>query len=377
MANSFLHGKLYFLEKPGNWYDSTMHLGKVYWPLGLSPILILVPFVGLFNLFGQMFYQGYLQIIMTAGTFYMAYRIAKQHKYTHEDSLWLAFAFCFASVYIIIALIPWGWYFAQAIVVFFTFLAISEWYGRKRYWLIGIYYAIIVASRFTGAIGLLFFAADLLIRKKKLQRKELVSHLLALFIPVMISGLCLLWYNYARFGNPLDNGYMGINNWTIPIERRFETINYGLFQLRNVPMNIYYYFIKTVDPVLVNHFGDFGQTFILKPPYIKLSYPGTSFFVSAPIFLYVFSAIRKKIKTREVWLALIPTVTTLSILMFYYWPGWRQVGPRYTADFLPFTYIVLLFAFRKSSLGLFPKLLITASAILDFYLFFYAVKIPV
>lgn len=377
LAESFLEGKLYFLEKPGSWYDSTMFDGKVYWPLGLSPVIILMPFVALFKAFGAMFYQGYLQLFLTVGIFIMCYKLALKYKYKRDDALWLGFAFCFASVYLFVAFVPWVWNFSHAVTVFFLFLSIIEWHGKKRYWIIGICLGIAMAARFTAVFGALFFLADLWFPKKKSPLRDRAVCTFQIFVPIVVSGLSLLWYNYARFGDPFVNGYMTMNNWLMPKEKRFETLNYGLFQLRNIPMNIYYYFLKTLDPVRVEHFTEFGQTFVLKPPYVKLTYPGTSFFVAAPIFLYIFRAIRKKLNIREVWMSLIPTVVILCILMPYYWPGWRQIGPRYTLDFLPFTYLILLHSFEKNKLSTFAKVLITCSAILNFYLFYYAVTTPI
>lgn len=377
MADSFLQGRLHFVEKPGNWYDTTMHNGKVYLPHGPGPVIMLLPFFAIFKTIGIFFYQGYLQIFLTTTVFFLSYKLAVLNKYKREDALWLAFAFVFSSTYMFIAFVPSLWNFAHAVAVFFLFLAISEWYGKKRHWMIGIYFAFVAASRFTAVFGLLFFIADLLFRHKRLPRVEVLSKIGQLIAPVVVSGVGLLWYNLIRFGNPFDNGYMAINNWTMPIARRFETLNYGLFQLRNIPMNIYYYFFKTLDPVRVEYVNDFGQTYVLKPPYIKLGYPGTSFFVGAPIFLYMFYGIRKRFNRREIRLSLLPVIVILCFLLPYYWPGWRQIGPRYTLDFLPFAYLILLHSFDKNKLTAFAKVIIVFGALLNFYLFYYAVKTPI
>lgn len=369
LANSFLHGKLYFLEQPGVWLDSVLYKGHVYWPLGPAPAILLMPFVAVFNIFGMMFYQGYIQLILTFLIFCMAVWLAKKYKYSRQDSIWLAFAFCYASVYMMVALVSWGWYFVQAVTVAALFLSIVEWHTKKRYWLIGLCYAVIAASRFTAVFGLLFFIGDLILSRKKLGKERLVKNLLQLLIPVVIAGVGLLWYNYARFEDPLDNGYMTTNNWTIPAERRFEQINYGLFNIKNVPSNVYFYFIKTLDPVRVEHYGDFGQTFVLKPPYITIKYPGTSLFVASPIFLYVFFVLRRKKMNRVIALSLLVVIVVLLFLMPYYWTGWRQIGPRYTLDFLPFLYLILLHSFEKRRLTTTAKVLIACSAILNFYLF--------
>lgn len=369
IANSFLHGKLYFIDMQASWLDSVLYKDHIYWPLGPAPSVILMPFVAVFNLLQIMFYQSYLQLILTALIFYMAWWLAKKYKYSRDDGLWLAFAFCYASVYMMVAFVSWSPYFTQAVTVACMFLSIVEWHGKKRYWLIGLCYAIILGSRFTAVLGLLFFFADLYLNRNDLTRRRLLKNITQLCLPVLIVGLLLMWYNYARFENVWDNGYMSANNWHLSKEQRFEQLNYGLFNLKNIPTNFYYYFLKTLDPVRVNHFGDFGQSFILKPPYITVKNPGTSFFVSSPIFLYIFYVFRRKKMDRMVKLSFLPVVVILVILLTYYWPGWRQIGPRYTLDFLPFLYLILLHSFRDHKLSLTAKIIIVGSALLNIYLF--------
>jgi hypothetical protein len=282
--------------------------------------------------------------------------------------VYLAFAFCFASTYIIVAFLPWSWFFVQAVTVFFLFLAICEWHGKKRYWLIGLYYAVILASRFTAALTIVFFIGDIL-WDRKLSGRGRSARLGLLLAPAAAAGLLLAWYNYSRFGDPFDSGYMRSGNVSDYIYFRYEQLNYGLFQLRNIPTNFYYYFIKTLDPVLENFYNGDTQTYILKYPYITVTNPGTSFFVSSPIFLFVFYALRRRIRTRVVWLSLAAVCAVLPILLTFFWPGMKQVGPRYMLDFLPFLYLILLQSFEKYRLPFGAKVLIVVSAFIDFLLF--------
>jgi hypothetical protein len=368
LAQSFLQGKLHFLQKPAKtWVDVVVYGGHDYWHMGPGPAVLLMIPVYLFSLFGEFFYQGYLQIFLTAGTFYICQRIATKYKYSLIDSLFLALAFCFGSVYLTIAYVPWSWYFSQAITTFFLFLAIFEWHGRKRYWLIGVCIAVVLSCRTTATIGLLFFIADIYWKNKdRLNVKFRQSF--QLLLPVILVGVMLMSYNYARFGNILETGYMMAGNKQLDDANRYELLTYGLFQIRNIPTNVYYYFIKTVDPIRVDHYGDFGQTFILKPPYVAALSPGAGFFVTSPIFLYVFALFKKRRIPRVVWLATPPTIVILIILLMFFWPGWGQVGPRYTLDFLPFLYLILLSSFNKSRLTLVAKTVIVASVISNFYL---------
>lgn len=311
--------------------------------------------------------MGYLQILLTGGSFFLCYRLAKRYKFSHTDSLFLALAFCFGSVYVTVAFIPWSWYFAQAIVTFCLLLSLYEWHGRKRYILIGLLFALIVATRATAAPGLLFFVGDLFWKNKESLKTKL-KHLRLLLLPVILAAALVMSYNYARFGNVLESGYQMADNKRSSDINRYELTHYGLFQFRNIPTNIYYYFIKTVDPVRVEHYGDFGQTYLLKPPYVRVENPGAGFFIISPVFLYLFALIKRKHIPRVVFLSLPPVTIITIILMTFFWPGWAQLGPRYMLDALPFMYLMLLCAFEKSKVTLFAKLVIVVSVIFNFYL---------
>ncbi len=366
LADAPLRGRLSF-PNPIPWgifADTVLFNGAYYWPLAPFPAVLLVPFVALFRLFRAFFYQGYLQFVLNVGVFWFSYWLARRFRYTTRDALFLAGAFCFASVYQFVAFLPASWYFTQVVAVLLLFLAIAEHLTRRRYWLIGLLLALAFMTRFTAGLGILFFMAHV-VTERSSSRGQKLRFFTQLLIPVAIAGLLLLGYNYARFNNPFENGYMITNNHSLSAEDRFELLNYGLFKLENVPTNLYYYFIKTVDPVVLEQQTAQGNTYVLQPPYLKVGYPGVGFFVVSPIFLYLF---RARWKDRTVRLSLLPIGVVLVLLLLYFWPGWVQTGPRYMLDFLPFAYLVLLTAFRDSSLSRFARGLIVVSALFNLYL---------
>ncbi len=364
MASSFLQGKLYLVEKPFYWWDTVYFSGHYYWPLSPFPSVLLLPFVFVFQKMGIFFYQGYLQFGLTVAIAFMAYKLARHFKYSKEDSWFLSFAFCFSSVYIVATYSSWSWYFASAIAVFLLFLSLYLFYiGKKNYLFIGLLLGLVCATRFTAGLCATFFLIEIIF--ENVSWKQRIKNMFKLSIPILLCGLLLLYYNYVRFQNPFDNGYMRANNVVATEAQRFELLNYGLFQVRNIPTNFYYYFIKTLDPVLVEFNSANGNTYILKPPYFKVGYPGTSFFVVSPIFIYLF---KLKLKKRHLSLILV-NIVVLSVLMTYYWPGWRQVGPRYMLDVLPFTFVLLLYSFPRRRLSNFSKLIIMISAMFNLYLF--------
>jgi hypothetical protein len=363
-AESFLHGKLFLMEKPGTWYDSVFYKGHFYWPLGFFPSLLLIPFSFLFVKFADLFfYQGYLQIFLSLAIFYLCYLLAKKIRYKTEDAVLLAFAFCFASVYHLAAFIPWSWYFANTVTVLFLFLTILEYYNKRRYWLIGTFMSFALMTRFTASIGVIFFYLGILTENDTIKKKLINS--VNLTVPIVLGGIILLTLNRLRFDSFFNNGYMLVNNVLMSESERYELLNYGLFQIRNIPTNLYYYFIKGLEPVLVNFKSLAGNTYVLKFPYVKVSYPGTSFFVISPIFLYIF---KTAYKIKEVKNAIIASLCVLFVLLTYFWPGWRQTGPRYMLDFLPFVYLILLYSFKGNELSRLAKSVIVISSVFNLYL---------
>lgn len=363
LAKSVLAGSFSFLEMPGeNFLDTAFYNGEYFWPLGPFPALILVPFVFLFQKFNLFFYQGYLQFFLTAGIFWLCYWLARHSGFQKRASLILAFAFCFASVYQAVALIPWSWHFVQVISVFLVLLSLREFFTARRYLFIGLAFACIFMTRFTAGFGILFFIAHIIHTHERWGVK--MRQLAYLCAPVAIAGAVLLGYNSVRFNNPFENGYRIVNNATLSEAQRFETLHYGLFQLRNIPTNLYYYFVKSPDPVRVQFESWQGNTYVLRPPYVTVAYPGISFFFVAPIFLYCF---RTRHKEYVVRLALIPISVILIALLLYYWPGWRQVGPRYLLDLLPFAYLLLLYSFPEKKLSRVALATIGVSAFTNLY----------
>lgn len=192
---------------------------------------------------------------------------------------------------------------------------------------------------------------------------------------MVLAGFVLLGYNQLRFDNILDNGYVTSNNWVSSNgDFRYEMLNYGLFDIRNIPTNLYYYFLNVPFPVLETRPNFYREIFKtdtnmiihLVSPYIKVKTPGVSFFVVSPLFLFMF---RNKFKTLTSKLALGTSLFILMFLLTYYWSGWTQIGPRYMIDLLPFLYILLLESFKKREITLFQKILISLSALFNIFLF--------
>jgi hypothetical protein len=190
LANSFLHGKLHFIDQLPSWNDAILHEGNYYWPPSPLPAIILMPFVLIFSNLNMFFYQGYLQFVLVLATFYLLLKIHKKNNYSYEDSLWLSIAFCFSSVYMGVALWPWSWQFSQIVSALLVLLSFYEYFTKRRYLVIGILFAFILATRLASAIGVVFFFLSIFLSNET--RKTKLRNVWFLFIPVVLSAGMLM-----------------------------------------------------------------------------------------------------------------------------------------------------------------------------------------
>ena len=362
LAGAFLRGSPAFLDFPGSFVDIVYFGGRMYWHMGPLPAMLLVPGVWLFSFFGTFFFQGFLAAFLNALVWVMGYLLARIAGIRKYDSWWLAFAFCFASVYQQVMLNPSTWYLAHGVTVFFGLAALLEFFSpTRRWWWMGMAMSLVFATRATAGLGLVFFLVAIWGGSYKCRVK--VRQTIEFLAPMVIVMVVLAGYNQVRFGSFEETGYTMTGNLT---QQKYELKTYGLFKLENIPTNFYYYFINTVEPVRQEMKTAFGRTHVLRYPYVKVKNPGVSFFVLSPVFALIFLADRRKKVVRYGWLVMS---CIMFALMTYYWHGWVQVGARYMLDLMPFAYILLLYVFGERKLTRGVKLLIVLSSVWDLALY--------
>jgi len=121
LADSFLKGKLYFSTPPDNKIDLVLKDGKFFWHLSPFPAVLLMPFAFITSLFGTIFPQNLAHLALVIGTYFLIFKIALDYKFSLKAAYYMAFGFCFASVYLYVAFTPESWYFSHAVAVFFLF----------------------------------------------------------------------------------------------------------------------------------------------------------------------------------------------------------------------------------------------------------------
>lgn len=174
----------------------------------------------------------------------------------------------------------------------------------------------------------------------------------------LVAALIMATYNYARFGDFLEQGY----GMQITAGAFDDNLKSKLFALHHIPGNLYYMLLATPQPVFVE------GSHVLASPFIKADAWGISIFLTAPYLILLFGLKYKDIFSK----LLIVTAVIISIpIITYYGIGWYQFGFRYALDFLPFLFVALMYEYRKNKDKLPTGLLIVflISAIFNLYLF--------
>ena len=358
LAQSFLQGRTYFTGGLMSWADTVPSGSKYYWPLGPFPAVVLMPFVYLFSLFGYFFYQKYFHFLTVLAVFFLIFKIAQKYKYSYYDCLFWAFAFVFSTTFIGVAMLPWAWYLAHVVVVLLIFSAFYEFLQKRRYWLIGIILGAVLATRVNASFVIAFFILKTIFLTRQ-DNKIKLKNVFSLLVPYIVSGSLLALYNFIRFGSFLEQGYL----WQLIPSATAKAREYGLFSLTHLPGNLYYFLLSSPLPV----FKD-GLSHVLTFPFIEANPWGMSVFVTSPIFVYLFLF---KYKDKFSRLLLLTTLLIALPIFLYYGIGFRQFGYRYSLDFLPLLFILLIRSYREQSRCLSKKLklLIVFSAFFNLYLF--------
>ena len=209
----------------------------------------------------------------------------------------------------------------------------------------GILIALAGLTRLTLYLSAMFFALELLKTKN-------FKQILLFCLPIVLSVLLLGAYNYKRFHNPFESGYK--YNVTLKSYPMANNLAEGFFSLKHVPANVYMLLFKSPDPVTA------GAGFIVKPPFLKADPWGMAIWFTSPLLLLLFRL--KRLDENKS--ALLATLVLLIPCLLYFGVGFSQFGYRYSLDFLPFLFLILLPAL-KPKLGLLAKLLITIGVIFN------------
>lgn len=346
LAQSFINNDLFLspINLPSG--DYADYMAKQYLFYGPMPSIMLIPFV---LAFGKEFPQNFLSIVGILIVYISIFLISRKLKVSKEDSIWLANFFAFGTVFYYLTLVNISAYLAQVVGTTFVILALLAYISRRNWLLVGILIAAAGVTRFTLFGASIFFLYELLKNKNRNSKRKLLLFIAPIILSILVIGL----YNNRRFHSPFETGYRyNVTLRTYPLN---TNLDYGLFNIRHVPANLYTFLLKGPDSV-----KEEGKAFILKFPYLKVDGWGLTILFTSPLFIYLIRA--KKFDYT------VPATATIIILLIpsllYFGIGFSQFGYRYSLDFLPFLFLILISAFSRG-LPPFAKFLIFVGVIFN------------
>lgn len=309
LADSFWHGRLDIIS-PDPWLElARTPDGKGFSHQGVLPGILLMPFVKLFGVgFNQRHFAALLGGALSMAAWSLATRIGLDG--------WRRIA---GWVFPVLGTTIWfeakagsTWGVAAISSALFLFLALNEYFGPRRLWIVGLCVGLACLARPPAILALGGFA--LAVRHP---RKWFELGLGALG-PVLI----MLGYNVGRYGTITDKGQ----------ELHYLADDYrrqrppGQFSPAHLPNNLYSWFLS-------------GPAFQPNFPFVKLTTSGTSLPLTSPAFVTAFAAKRE----RWMWLSAALVVTPAAL---HYANGFAQFGMRYLLDAVPFLSALIFLALK-------------------------------
>ena len=315
LAVSFLEGRTWIQNPPSwltefAWYD-----GRPYVYFDPFPAVFLIPFA---QIGGLEINLAHVSIGVGAANVGLMRLLLGQLGVARSNANLSSLLLAFGTVHFFAAEFGNTWLLAHLLACTGLTLAFLETTGRANAFLAGLFCAIAATSRSPSLLGAPVFLF-LLWRREKSFRV-----IFEFGLPFAMAGALLAAYNIARFGDPLDNGYIAANQALLAPE-------FGSFSWRYLGQNLRHYFLL---------FPSVDATW----PYLRITDHGLGLLATTPVVLLV---LRRGWSLRAPEAAIIGrsalagSALIFSLYLVYFWDGWRQFGSRYTLDFTPLLIVAL------------------------------------
>lgn len=323
-ADALLHGKI-VLSPSARLSDVIWFQSNYYLPYPPLPAIVLLPFVALFG--AANVNTVAVATLMGCASLYLVHKILVRLNVAPAYLNWMMVGFLFGTGYWFAIITSHHVYaFAHITAVLFQLLLIDELLGKRRWWLAGVYIGCAFLSRQLTLLYLFFALAYMIYLYRTGKESVTFRHFLMLSGTVGVFVLFYLFYNFIRFGNPLDSGYGYILYIGVLGERVSE---YGVFSARYFLFNLYSFLIKGFNIELV------GKAYLR----IKdVDLWGTSLLSASPFLIASLKAAWPLILRVGAWATII---VILFVQLFYHNNGYHQVNTsRFTLDFLPLLFVL-------------------------------------
>lgn len=360
LASSILKGQFSVDDIPFYYRDVVEFSGHKFLPFPPMPAFILLPFAAVW---GTEVTQLPISGLIGAMTVVLFWVLLERLRVQFFSRVCLTTFFAFGTVFWFATVTATAWFFAHIVGVFFLILALVEFFGNRRVFLVGLFIGFSGLARPTMFLSLIFFLF-LLVYDLKKSKTSLNSSSLRplgyLLLGFLGPAIFFLFYNYVRFDNIFNSGYnlaydYYVNNNIIYSEFRdvvpSEFPHFGLYDFRNIPLHIYTMFFAPPLKLRAQFPFLFPSTF------------GTGILFTSPLLL---AAFREKISQGLIWAAWIAIGFIFFAVSLYYAQGWAQFGYRFLLDFLPFWMLILALHF-KNQFGIWSRILLIYSILITFW----------
>ena len=323
LASSLLHGHIYI---DALWRDSSIDAvlfeGHRYIVNDPVPAVLVLPLV---IIAGTAANQTLLACLLCGLAVGAAWALLERIGVTNRATIWLVAFFLAGTDLLWCSMLGDVWFIAQTSAVAFMLLALCELAGKRRGWLVALWTALALGSRFTLVMALpvlLWWAWDgFLVRERR--PRSAIAFVLAL-LPFFV-----LWmaYNEARWHVPWDAGHTVFYHQ----DPYMGAPTGSPFALANVPGELYSFFV-----VAPRWHADF--------PYLEPLAFGTALWFTSPALLFALLAREPRRLVLALWVA---TLLVAGPSLLYYANGGSQFGMRHALDFEPFVLVLMGLAVRQ------------------------------
>jgi hypothetical protein len=244
-----------------------------------------------------------------------------------------AFVFAFGTVYFFSAVQGTVWFAAHVVGVILAAAYLLFAIEAQRPWLAGLMLGLGFLTRTPLLFAFPFFVVEagrVSTREwptekarawwRAFDRRTFAKRLVAFALPVLAILAVALWYNAARFDDPLDFGYKYL---TVRWQERMQ--RWGLFH--------YHYLARNLGVV----FTSLPFTGTDQVPF-RINAHGLALWVTTPLYLWLVWPRRSGPLLAALWV----TVFAVAVpTLFYQNTGWVQFGYRFSNDYAVFLFALL------------------------------------
>jgi hypothetical protein len=284
--------------------------GRFYLAIGPLQILPYLPFAALHITSNAAAHL--IGIAIGIPTAILALPLARAYGAKGRAAYWIAGFAAFGSLLLYVSVFGDFYYLAHAESFLALSLFLIEFSGKRRPWLLGVFMAVSFLARPTTVLATVPFGLALLWR-----RRDAVLAAVTFAIPLALALVVYGWFNWVRFGSPLDAGYATSLLTEPSLEARRQL---GLFSIAQIPENI--------RLGLLSGFGTVNRA-----PWLDPSPFGLSMLLVSPALL---TTLRAGLRTQTARLLWVATGLVAVPVLLYYGGGYTQYGFRYSLDFTPF-----------------------------------------